>query len=374
LTQRIRKKLFVYFLRFGLLTKFVNHFDFMIFLSLPSSRFPVLAAFLWILCNGVSHAATLNVGPGQTYTTIQAAIDAAAAGDTIEVEAGTYAENLSISKRLSLIGAGGGSDATANTVITAAAAGTATIIYSVGGDDATNRQVLKDVRVTGASGGTGNNNSGILLSGGSMGYFTLDNVTSTGNSGSGLVSNVAPAASILTDMVIQNSTFSSNGAVGIRTATHSIDGFTLSNCSITSNGQWGFASNTNQDPAAATSGFVFENSTFSGNNTTGGANNHELFFGAFRGAASFNNVDITGEPAGPRHRLQWLEQHHDRAVARRRECDVQRCGFQRHHRQDMHLLLSLRHPGQCHDDGCGHVRGDERSWLVSALGGHAGDT
>lgn len=41
-------------------------------------------------------AATLTVGPGQAYETIQAAVDAASDGDTINVKAGTYAEMVDI--------------------------------------------------------------------------------------------------------------------------------------------------------------------------------------------------------------------------------------------------------------------------------------
>src|SRR5690348_9101457 len=40
--------------------------------------------------------ATLTVGSGQDFTTIQAAVDAASAGDTIAVKPGTYSEQVTI--------------------------------------------------------------------------------------------------------------------------------------------------------------------------------------------------------------------------------------------------------------------------------------
>ncbi len=51
---------------------------------------------------------TLSVGPGQTYATINAAVDASQAGDTIEVQAGAYTNDfLQIDHDLNLVAVGG---------------------------------------------------------------------------------------------------------------------------------------------------------------------------------------------------------------------------------------------------------------------------
>jgi uncharacterized repeat protein (TIGR01451 family) len=60
---------------------------------------------LTLLAN-CADAATLTVGPGQTYTTIQSAINAASPGDTILVQSGTYNEHVVVNKQLTLQGVG----------------------------------------------------------------------------------------------------------------------------------------------------------------------------------------------------------------------------------------------------------------------------
>jgi len=58
----------------------------------------LVLGLLLIFFSGISTAATLTVGTGKDYPTIQEAVDAASPGDTINVYAGTYQENVSISK------------------------------------------------------------------------------------------------------------------------------------------------------------------------------------------------------------------------------------------------------------------------------------
>jgi len=77
-------------------------------MSVHSSRAVLLAACLFSTASTL--AADLSVP--QQYGTIQAAIDAAQTGDTVLVAPGTYFENLSIGKSLSLRSTGGASDTT----------------------------------------------------------------------------------------------------------------------------------------------------------------------------------------------------------------------------------------------------------------------
>jgi len=69
-----------------------------------------LATFL---CSAVN-AATINVGPGQMYTTIQAGINAANNGDTVNVFPGTYYENINFNGKLITVTSTSGA---ANTII-----------------------------------------------------------------------------------------------------------------------------------------------------------------------------------------------------------------------------------------------------------------
>ena len=76
-----------------------------------------------------AQAATLSVGSGGTYSSIQDAIVAAASGDTIEVGPGTYEENLDIiGKDLDIIGTGGPSV----TLLSPATSGQGVVSYDQG--------------------------------------------------------------------------------------------------------------------------------------------------------------------------------------------------------------------------------------------------
>jgi hypothetical protein len=162
-------------------------------------------------------AATLVVGsgpscPGATYATIQAAVTAAVAGDTIQVCPGSYNENVNINKNnITLIGAGASANPAYGTVIEGATPvnhGGAPGINLTGG---TTGVSIRNLRVqnfnaqSGINGTAGNNNftvdsvttannnatatangAGIYMNG-PVSYVTINNVTSSGNKARGIV-------------------------------------------------------------------------------------------------------------------------------------------------------------------------------------------
>ncbi len=74
------------------------------FLSSIGAALVVILGFCLILWLSQVRAATITVGSGGDYATIQAAIDAASPGDTIQVQNGTFNESLIITKSVTLLG------------------------------------------------------------------------------------------------------------------------------------------------------------------------------------------------------------------------------------------------------------------------------
>ena len=87
-----------------------------------------------------------NVTQATYHGTIQDAVDNANPGDVIDIDPGTYAENVTVDKMLTLNGSGSGSDPGTNTVLTPSSPG---ITITSGGTSAVNRLVISNLHITG---------------------------------------------------------------------------------------------------------------------------------------------------------------------------------------------------------------------------------
>ncbi|MCB1090620.1 MAG: hypothetical protein KDL87_03765, partial [Verrucomicrobiae bacterium] len=159
-----------------------------------------------------------------------------------------------------------------------------------GGNSAVDRFEVSDLRLTGASGGSGNANSGIrITSNSSVGFFTFDNVTSTDNSGRGLVTDVVGT---VTDLEILNSEFSGNGSVGVRIPTSSsIDGLKIENTDILNNGG-GLWINDGESNVHTAQNISLTDVTIGGS-----ASPSDVFIFGLDGPLSLEGVDFTGAPS-----------------------------------------------------------------------------
>ncbi|MFN5355655.1 MAG: T9SS type A sorting domain-containing protein, partial [Bacteroidota bacterium] len=226
----------------------------------------------------------INVDLNVAYPTIQSAVDAAVAGNTIQICAGNYTENVTVNKSLTLDGAG------ASTVITSSTAATPVITVTGSGANASSRMVIRDMKLVGATGDE-NTGSGILYAASAAaGYYTIENVEASGNAGSGVSFNNTAS---VTDVVISNSNFSSNGnGLRISSGVPSFDGLAMSGTQMNNNSWSAIRYNPLSNLSMVGSNFSITNCSFSDNSQAGISNLHDISFNGFKGNVSLSNVTV----------------------------------------------------------------------------------
>ncbi|GAJ02180.1 unnamed protein product, partial [marine sediment metagenome] len=94
-----------------------------------------------------------------------------------------------------------------------AVSGSPVIRITADGTSASERTTVKDLRVKGASGGNGNDNSGINVNNVTQGYLSFDNVAALDNTGNGIAFDITAG---LTDIKVVDCILSYNGNAGLR--------------------------------------------------------------------------------------------------------------------------------------------------------------
>ncbi|WP_319774073.1 DUF5801 repeats-in-toxin domain-containing protein [Breoghania sp.] len=155
------------------------------------------------IVDGAEGGQFLLVGNGG-YATIQAAIDAASDGDTILIAPGTWSENLSLDKAVTLVGSGSGDDPSTDTILSPG--GTALTISGDINDGGSATVTIKGINFEG-------NAAGIRVASGTVvDTITVEDSAFNDNSGYGFRTNGDTPG--VGEITVTNTTFADNGQGG----------------------------------------------------------------------------------------------------------------------------------------------------------------
>jgi hypothetical protein len=217
-------------------------------------------------------------GPGTRLSDAQLLLST---GGQINAAAGTWVENLVVTKRLTLDGAGAGSTILEADTVSQPAL---TLTTDATGTGASQRLIVRNLTVSGSDGA-----DNVVASG--VSYLTLENLAITGAGQDNLQLNLAGSRS---DIRITNSLISGaldNGieVVGSGTLTGLvIDGGTVQ-------GNRGNGLLVAPDSPTGVTGVTVENATFAGNGWLDSSSPGNIKFHEFEGSATIQNVDVIGD-------------------------------------------------------------------------------
>ena len=240
--------------------------------------------------------ATLHVDDNSpqvgAVTRIQEGVDMVS-GSTVLVEPGSYSENVLITKKVTIDGAGSGTGPGDSIVTAANPALPVFLVTDAGGTGAGDRLTIKDLRVTGGSDGIRVN-----AATGTRQWYRIDNVAAVNNSGSGIA---LAGVATLGEVQVAGSVLSNNGVYGLQVADTlaAFAGLAISGGSMDNNGAVGLGVNGVDATPASPTQISVTGTTFNGNGSPADAGAGDLSFFRFNGDAAITNVTVTADAQYP---------------------------------------------------------------------------
>lgn len=221
-------------------------------------------------------------------------------GSTVLVGPGSYSDNVVITSNVTIDGSGSGSNPAVDTIITAANPGLSVILVDdAGGSGAGDRLTVKDVRLTGSTGGDGVR---VRATTATRAFYDFNNVAAVGNlngAGIGIEGPMGASNVVVTACVLDGNN------TGLRLATSlslfrdlSVTGGQMHNNNTAGLGVNPAGSDAT-DPNTDYSDITVDGTSFADNGMVGSSGTGHFSFFRFNGNATIRNVAMSGATWSP---------------------------------------------------------------------------